>query len=178
MHMPASNTGQFSRRFVWQAGAGNGNDDDPYFVIGSGNVAGTVALASGPDNDETASRILHVEQDDLQWSTLFPNVADDEAELREMTLPDILDMAIACAGDDCDGAVEDAEAWRVLRYMYLNSGQKGVGGRVPLDGHRSLSSLVRNSFAFTAAWRPPRLSSGPRPDTTRRPWVRCGHRKG
>ncbi|KAJ8599835.1 hypothetical protein CTAYLR_005601 [Chrysophaeum taylorii] len=76
----------------------SGSSED-YYVVGAGSVASRGA-------------VLLVEQDALQWSRLLPLAECDEAGLREMTLPDALDMAAAASGDE--GAMEDVEAWRRL----------------------------------------------------------------
>eukprot|EP00958_Prasinococcus_capsulatus_P012477 scaffold1243_cov403-Prasinococcus_capsulatus_cf.AAC.37 len=70
-----------------------------YFNVSSGTI-NTWLSASG---------VLLVEQDMPQWSQLIHDAAQDEEELREMSLPEALDMAAAVGGEE---AVEDAEAWR------------------------------------------------------------------
>lgn len=55
-----------------------------------------------------SSGALLVEQDDLHWSTLLGGI--DEETLRELPLPDALDLAAA----EDPSFVEDAEAWRRL----------------------------------------------------------------
>jgi ATPase subunit of ABC transporter with duplicated ATPase domains len=68
-------------------------------------VSGSIELGTPADS------ILHVEQDDLQWSELLPTAECSEDGIREMMLPDALDLA-AATGDEA--AVEDAEMWRRL----------------------------------------------------------------
>mmetsp|Transcript_67440 Transcript_67440/g.161788 ORF Transcript_67440/g.161788 Transcript_67440/m.161788 type:complete len:563 (-) Transcript_67440:149-1837(-) len=80
----------------------SGLDSEDYFTLASGSIEGA-----------SAGEVLHVQQDNLQWSRLLcvSDLGISEEELRQMTLPDALDMATA-SGDDA--ALEDADSWRRL----------------------------------------------------------------
>lgn len=113
---------------------------DGYFVVTSGKIGGQLDPATRPPGS-----VLFVEQDFLQWSQLFPTADCTEAELREMTLPEALDMA-AAAGDE--SAVEDSEAWRRLVVAANDTlhWRTAAYGTTPL-GHLSPGCAVRAYLA-------------------------------
>lgn len=77
-----------------------------YFLIGAGGIRYNGLTKPGEGG------VLMVEQEALNWSALLGlDSTCTEEEVREMTLPDALDLAVA---EDHPGAVEDAEAWRRL----------------------------------------------------------------
>ena len=78
-----------------------------YFVSGTSSVTGSLSPAGVRDPDA----VLLVEQDALKWTRLLGSDIGEEEEVREMTLPEALDMAVAVGGE---AAVEDAESWRRL----------------------------------------------------------------
>eukprot|EP00163_Fabomonas_tropica_P031036 TRINITY_DN7240_c0_g2_i1.p1 TRINITY_DN7240_c0_g2~~TRINITY_DN7240_c0_g2_i1.p1 ORF type:complete len:567 (-),score=120.87 TRINITY_DN7240_c0_g2_i1:2-1702(-) len=81
-------------------------DGTDYFLVGAGGISLHVCDENGEGNG-----VLLVEQDDLQWSRLLPGAELDESELRELTVPDALDLATS-SGDDA--SLEDVEIWRRL----------------------------------------------------------------
>jgi len=78
---------------------------EPYYSITSGRIHGSHSI----DEREPGS-VLLVDQDILSWSSLFPGIGTEE-EIRNMTVPDALDMAIAVENIAAD---EDKETWRRL----------------------------------------------------------------
>ena len=104
----------------------------PYFVAGATTLGGELAGAGD-------QAVLLVEQDELSWSTLL---GGDEEELRELPLPDALDLAAAdpeapqYALDDVEAwrrlslAAHDALEWRTARYDTTPLGQLSPGSAV------------------------------------------------
>ncbi|GIQ87081.1 hypothetical protein KIPB_009050 [Kipferlia bialata] len=87
------------RAIATACGAREAEEDDAYFLVGSGTVSGSAA----------EGRCVLVEQDALQWSDLL--AGGTEEELRALPLSDAIDMGIAEMDEDAE---EDAEVWRTL----------------------------------------------------------------
>ena len=81
-----------------------GESAETYFTIGAGRIDATI----------DAEGVLFIEQDNLPWKRLLPDVDLDEDEVQAMTVADALDYAAAVGGEE---AIEDAEAWRRLTVL-------------------------------------------------------------
>lgn len=79
----------------------------PYWSVTSGSIGGEL----GPSR-RTPGVVLLVSQDVLSWSSLFPEAAASEGELRAMMLEEAMDAALAQGSDT---AAEDEAAWRRMR---------------------------------------------------------------
>lgn len=90
-----------------EEGGNDSDENDAYWAITSGRMEGSLLLSPPPSSP---SSVLHVHQDVLSWSSLFPGIGDEE-ELREMPLSDVLDLGIM-EGDYSQ--TEEEETWRKL----------------------------------------------------------------
>lgn len=73
--------------------------NDTYWTVSSGSIGGSL---------HTSGSVLLVDQDVLSWSKLWPGIGTEE-QLRELPLPDAIDLAIA---QGLDYACDDEEVWR------------------------------------------------------------------
>ncbi|KAG9396058.1 ABC transporter [Carpediemonas membranifera] len=115
----------------------------PYWTLTSGKISGR--LTSHPAGDA----VVHVPQDTLAWSALFPDIADDEKELLEMSVQELLDTVVAM--DDGSGtAVEEEEAWRelnvragkALSWDIANYAETPINQLSPGCAHRAFLALA------------------------------------
>jgi ATPase subunit of ABC transporter with duplicated ATPase domains len=112
----------------------------PYFSITSGKIEGYLSHERAP------GAVLLVTQDNLCWSTLFPNVGTED-ELLQMTVPDVLDMAAAEGGDQ---EIEEAETWRrlcvaageSLQWNIANYSETPIGKLSPGCAHRAYLAIA------------------------------------
>eukprot|EP00297_Palpitomonas_bilix_P003555 CAMPEP_0113896544 /NCGR_PEP_ID=MMETSP0780_2-20120614/18102_1 /TAXON_ID=652834 /ORGANISM="Palpitomonas bilix" /LENGTH=603 /DNA_ID=CAMNT_0000887747 /DNA_START=92 /DNA_END=1903 /DNA_ORIENTATION=+ /assembly_acc=CAM_ASM_000599 len=84
---------------------GEGEDPSAYCTLSSGKIDGMLCA-----RDRPVGSVLMVGQDELSWSKLFLHYCDEE-DLRELPLPDAIDLAVAQGMEE---ALEDGEAWREL----------------------------------------------------------------
>lgn len=73
-----------------------------YYTASAGTITGE--LAERPQH-----AVLHVAQDELSWASLLHTSGLEEAELRELPLPEALEYALAGGHEE---ALEDEEFWR------------------------------------------------------------------
>ena len=109
-----------------------GREEDPYFLVGAGEIGGTMSPTRRPEGG-----VVYLEQVDLHWSELLFYAGLEEVEIRQLTVEEALEMAMAGGGlqaeEDADGwrqlliAAGDALQWRTAGYASTPIGQLSPG---------------------------------------------------